>query len=90
LPKKFTKSPHTFAKSPHGKGQKKFTKSPHKNSKSPHSLNNYKSPDLKRRRGWRNKPPIPYTMINDQQVGIRGGYEEAQPPPIEEQTDIDI
>jgi hypothetical protein len=83
LQKKFTKSPQ---KSP----GKVFTKSPHKNSKSPHNVNNYKSPDLKRRRGWRNKPPIPYTMINDQQVAKRGGYEETQPhEPIEHIKDID-
>lgn len=71
MPKKFTKSPDKFTKSPHGTGQKKFSKSPHKITKSPH---NYRSPDLKRRRGWRNKPPSPYKNMTHEKVEQREEY----------------
>ena len=65
--KKFTKSPQ---KSP----GKVFAKSPDKITKSPHNANRYKSPDLKRRRGWRNKPPNPYKNMTHEKVEQREEY----------------
>jgi hypothetical protein len=61
--KKFTKSPGNV-----------FAKSPHKITKSPHNLNTYRSPDLKRRRGWRNKPPTPYKNMTHAKVETREEY----------------
>jgi hypothetical protein len=93
------KSPDKFSKSPGNKNrQKKFTKSPHKITKSPHNLNTYRSPDLKRRRGWRNKPPSPYKNMTHDKVEQReeytpiemaGEYRECMTTlPIEEQQPL--
>jgi len=61
--------------------RKKFTKSPDNLNRQ----RSYKSPDLKRRRGWRNNPPKPYNVMKHDPVAKRGGYEETEAPlPIEE------